>query len=443
MDSLASIWDDPVEQHVQHDIPQTSLLRTQGPLFLEGSDDEDAPRPPPQNPAPEVDVDIDAMFADVENDDDPFNFEPLTSKLDTEALQREAEARHKRNMPSLTPHAILSSSPAKDAGHDDEGSKSKSTGGEKGKDAKKERRKPVRLDEGRLLGPTGFPKLIKDTKNFKPKGKGHEATDLNRLLQVYAYWTHEMYPKTTFRDTVERVEKLCHSKRMHVALSVWRDEAHGLVNGHRPDDDEEIIDLTEIPEIQRGPSAAEVSSPRASSPVSDGAAYASSSSRPPSRPPSSGTDMDDDDDFDIDAVIRDEEERVARERAASQASATPANGRRDLIHEDDDMAMWEALDSTRENKSHAAPSTTTVSRMEEDAMWDELDALQDGVSASAKQSAQNLDEDEDMWDVVREMESNATAAKDSSTATTGDLPAVAAAAIRSQQDDDDWDSAYA
>ena len=25
-----------------------------------------------------------------------------------------------------------------------------------------------------------------------------------------------MYPKTPFRETVKRVEKLCHSKRMHV-----------------------------------------------------------------------------------------------------------------------------------------------------------------------------------------------------------------------------------
>jgi hypothetical protein len=25
-----------------------------------------------------------------------------------------------------------------------------------------------------------------------------------------------MYPKTQFKDTVDRVEKLCHSKRMHV-----------------------------------------------------------------------------------------------------------------------------------------------------------------------------------------------------------------------------------
>lgn len=124
MDSLDSIWDEPVEQHVDNDNLQTSSSQTQEPLFLAGSDDEDPPRPPPQN-APQVDVDIDAMFADVENDDDPFSFKPLTSKLDTETLRREAEAKHKKNMPTLTPHPVESSSPTKDMGHDDEGSKSK------------------------------------------------------------------------------------------------------------------------------------------------------------------------------------------------------------------------------------------------------------------------------------------------------------------------------
>src|SRR5882762_10081140 len=45
-----------------------------------------------------------------------------------------------------------------------------------------------------------------------------QTTDLNRLLQVYQFWAHKMYPKTQFKDTVDRVEKLCHSKRMHVRL---------------------------------------------------------------------------------------------------------------------------------------------------------------------------------------------------------------------------------
>ncbi|KAH8833639.1 replication fork protection component Swi3-domain-containing protein [Flagelloscypha sp. PMI_526] len=96
------------------------------------------------------------------------------------------------------------------------------------KDAPKEKRKPMKLDEARLLDTKfGIPKLIEDMEGFKVQGKGHEASftaaDLSRLLQVYQFWTHALYPKTQFKDTVQRVEKLCHSKRMQVALSAWRD----------------------------------------------------------------------------------------------------------------------------------------------------------------------------------------------------------------------------
>ena len=43
-----------------------------------------------------------------------------------------------------------------------------------------------------------------------------QEKDLQRLLRIYQFWAHEMYPKGQFRDTVGRVEKLCHSKRMAV-----------------------------------------------------------------------------------------------------------------------------------------------------------------------------------------------------------------------------------
>lgn len=164
--------------------------------------------------------------------------------------------------------------------------------------------------------------------------------------------------------------------------------------------------------------------------------------------------MDDDDDFDIDPIIRDEEERVTRERAASQASDTSAKrtakGKEDLVDDDEDMALWEALDTMQESKSHAAQPTAAISKMEEDdTMWDELDALQESastVSADVKSSAHNLDEDEDMWDVVREIESNATAAKaakEPSTTTRAEPLEVPTGTAISRQDDDDWDSVYA
>ncbi|KAG6866958.1 hypothetical protein C0991_003874 [Blastosporella zonata] len=423
MDSLDDIWEEPIDE--------TPAVRTSSatrePLFLAESDDEDVPQPHLKNVP---DVDIDAIFAEVEEEDDPFIIKPLTSNLNTEALTRAAEARHKRAMPSLTPHPIMSSSPPRDMGDDQA---IKQSGADKGKDGKKERKKPMRLDEGRLLSPNGFPKLIKNTKNFRTKGKGHEVTDLNRLLQMYGYWTHELYPKTTFRDTVERVEKLCHSKRMHVALSVWRDEAHGLVNGRQLEDDEEIIDLTE--NRHDAPLTHNTTS-RASSPTSNGAAYASSSSRPPSRPPSSGSELDDDD-FDIDAVIRDEEERLARERETnsnvSSVSVRDTEKGGIVLDEDgDDAAMWDALDSMQGTMPQAIEPSATQSRIDEDdAMWNDIDAL---AAPPAPPSPVRVDE-EDMWDVVRELENGTTASKA--------RPMVAAPSQADSVSEDEWDSVYA
>lgn len=183
MDSLDSIWDEPV---VNDDSPTTPIKHKEA-LFLDGSDDEDDVAGPSstrghvqKTPA---DIDMDALFAGVDDDDDDaFTFKPLAPSLDTEALRREAESRHKNRVPSFTPHAILpSSSPP--MGNDVDGT-TKDGGGDRGKDTKKERRKPVRLDEGRLLGPTGFPQLIKYAKNFRTKGKGHEVPHIFSTLGV-------------------------------------------------------------------------------------------------------------------------------------------------------------------------------------------------------------------------------------------------------------------
>ena len=53
---------------------------------------------------------------------------------------------------------------------------------------------------------------------FKAFTSSIQASDLNRLLAIYQFWTHSLYPKTQFRDTVGRIEKLCHTKLMQVRL---------------------------------------------------------------------------------------------------------------------------------------------------------------------------------------------------------------------------------
>lgn len=50
--------------------------------------------------------------------------------------------------------------------------------------------------------------------------KGLQVEDLDRLLGIYQFWAHNMFPRTQFRDTVDRVERVCRSRRMQV-FRLW------------------------------------------------------------------------------------------------------------------------------------------------------------------------------------------------------------------------------
>jgi replication fork protection complex subunit Csm3/Swi3 len=147
-------------------------MSTADPLFLPDIDDE------PLNPPPQ-DIDIDEIFKGLE-DDDLFNVPAARPAFDIEAVKRKADAEYKRTAAKISAQrAILpSSSPPRDLGDgvDTVGGKGQTGTGKSSKDGEpKERRKPMRLDEARLIGPTGFPQLIQSTKNFRIKGKGHEV----------------------------------------------------------------------------------------------------------------------------------------------------------------------------------------------------------------------------------------------------------------------------
>jgi replication fork protection complex subunit Csm3/Swi3 len=200
MTSLEDIWDAPLEPSSprpattpividddatdDNDVSPRPSKRprrsSSQPLFLADSDDEQPPAAAPTNTTGSAYPDIDAMFREIENedDDDDLAFQPLAPALDLDALRRQASAKHAKTnaIPSLTPHAILSSSPPRDGDGDDNGGKGKRKDDASGKDGdKKERKKIAKMDETRLLGLDGFPALIKSTKGFVPKGKGHEV----------------------------------------------------------------------------------------------------------------------------------------------------------------------------------------------------------------------------------------------------------------------------
>ena len=98
-----------------------------------------------------------------------------------DALRREASQRQNRTrIPALTPHEILpSSSPPRDLGPDEDivgGTRQQSGKGKKDADGiGKPKKQIAKLDEVRVISEVGFPALIKQTKDFKPRGKGHEV----------------------------------------------------------------------------------------------------------------------------------------------------------------------------------------------------------------------------------------------------------------------------
>ncbi|KAF2232518.1 Swi3-domain-containing protein [Viridothelium virens] len=89
------------------------------------------------------------------------------------------------------------------------------------------RRQPIaKLDEARLLSNAGIPKLRKITKErLKFRGKGHEFSDVSRLLNIYQLWLDDLYPRAKFADGLAMIEKLGHRKTMQMKRKEWIDES--------------------------------------------------------------------------------------------------------------------------------------------------------------------------------------------------------------------------
>lgn len=204
MDDIDKIWDEPIvqkrmdrtgEESDDHS-EQRPSKRPRQALFLADPDDElDTSGPPVQ------DIDIDALFADVEDDiDEEMIFKPLPPALNEEELRSQAEARYRKELPPLTPHQILpSSSPQRDTTENLGKTRPRTGNDDQAKNEKKERRRIAKLDENRLLSSSGFPQLIKMTKDFKIKGKGHEVL-LSQLPTLPNVHTHDIKRQQIYID---------------------------------------------------------------------------------------------------------------------------------------------------------------------------------------------------------------------------------------------------
>jgi replication fork protection complex subunit Csm3/Swi3 len=82
----------------------------------------------------------------------------------------------------------------------------------------------------RLLSEPGIPKLRKLARSGKIgkrlgfKGKGHEFSDVAKLLNYYQLWLDDLFPRAKFADGLIMVEKVGHSKRMQSMRKEWIDE---------------------------------------------------------------------------------------------------------------------------------------------------------------------------------------------------------------------------
>ncbi|KAH0009203.1 Swi3-domain-containing protein, partial [Aureobasidium melanogenum] len=104
----------------------------------------------------------------------------------------------------------------------------------------KKRRPVAKLDEDRLLSQQGIPKLRKIAKDrIQIKGKGHEFSDMARLLNTYQLWLDDLFPKAKFMDGVSMIEKLGHKKRMQMMRREWIQE--GKPKPPRDDDEEDFV----------------------------------------------------------------------------------------------------------------------------------------------------------------------------------------------------------
>ncbi|KAI0093695.1 replication fork protection component Swi3-domain-containing protein [Irpex rosettiformis] len=418
--SIDDIWDTPLDStppRARKDVLASEAnsntlsrpfpaKRRRTTLFLSSDSENDAPstsknvresQPPPQPTQKDKQrALIDALFDDLDGEDDDGGFKELAPAPSIDEMRRRAQAtqRNRTRIPMSTPHQVMpSSSPERDMGPEETEEGGKGGGkGKKGEDGVKKKKPIAKLDETRLIGDSGFPALIKQTKEFKPRGKGHELSDLNRALGIYQFWTHKMYPKGTFHDNVQRIERLCHSKRMQNHLGMWRDAAKGLVNGRRPEDLEPLgdpadSDSDESDREQEQPTIPDIS-----------ASANARSSSPPTRPPSSASERpssaapNGDDDFDIDEMIREDEERQRREEIAragnsnsmSHNAPQPGPSRAPPQAEpDEDQEMWEQLDGGVDDEMTIQPPPQNQRR------GDDV-------------------EDEEMWDLVREMEESTT-----------------------------------
>uniref|UniRef100_H3CGP1 TIMELESS-interacting protein n=1 Tax=Tetraodon nigroviridis TaxID=99883 RepID=H3CGP1_TETNG len=80
------------------------------------------------------------------------------------------------------------------------------------------KRPQPKLDSQRLTSERGLPALRTLFENVRFKGRGHEAEDLQLLMQKMENWAHRLFPKLQFEEFVDKVERLGKKKEVQTCL---------------------------------------------------------------------------------------------------------------------------------------------------------------------------------------------------------------------------------
>ncbi|KAF3065648.1 Chromosome segregation in meiosis protein 3 [Trichoderma lentiforme] len=218
----------------------------------------------------------------------------------------------------------------------------------------------VKLDEERLMGPAGIPKLRRRAFGLKLKGKGHEFSDASRLLSFYQLWLDDLFPKARFLDALAMVEKAGHKKALVSARSEWINE--GRPKAGNDDDDDELdigaVAITEDSQVTESglPTQRAQKSPERDDIPDDDDLYGATP-RGPARTtnalrPAPSNDAPDDDD--LEALMAEAESMDSRQAPAATTKQNSTSDTHHLDEEDDLDALIAEAEVQDRSSGHSA-----------------------------------------------------------------------------------------
>ncbi|KAA8902476.1 replication fork protection component Swi3-domain-containing protein [Sphaerosporella brunnea] len=268
------------------------------------------------------------------------------------------------------------------------------------------KRVTVKLDEQRLLSINGLPKLRKEApKKLKFKGKGHEYQDATRLLSYYQLWADDLFKKAKFRDTLQIIEKLGHTRTVRNAREDWIREAIGEKR-----DKSDMKDLHDRDATAAGEKGKEKAADAESD---DDELYAPP---PPKRRDApadptalflGGAPDSDDDEMEMDNFDEAELEEIRLEAEGRKASRSQDKGKAPAAAPtEEEVEAWEALESSEQAKAPPARDEfeDDLAALEAIEAMEAYEEAESGETGEAKSKPAPAEDDfEDEWEAMEAM----------------------------------------